>query len=271
MAIAKEEVFSSKIFLNCALPLAKVIAQDMPKLKAKFKKTHAVIQVSALDPDSPEGKVSTHFVINGEDDWLVHAGKIDKDPHIELTFKSIPALNKFFKGNMGPDCIPKIKVKKPKYAKDLVSFVMVLLKMSAVLGAKEPPTDEFMKKLTCKCYFYLVTSGISQLNKAGHERIAAWTKVSPDRVYAMSIDCDAECAAYLRIKAGKSRAGRGTYKRSLPFFLMRFPNYDDALGILFGTADMLDSMKEGKLIIDGAPEFAGQIGDFMFEVAALAK
>lgn len=271
MAVTKEDIYSSKIFLNCALPLAKVIAADIPKLGEKFKKTHAVIQVSALYPECDEGKVATHFVINGQDDWLVHAGKIDKAPHIELEFKSIPALNKFFKGNMGLDCIPKIKVKKAKYVPDLISFVSVLLKMSAVLGAKEPPTDEFMKKLTCKCYFYLVTSGISQLNKAGHERIANWTKPSPDRVYAMAIDCDPECSAYIRIKAGKSRAGRGTYKRSLPFFLMRFPNYDDAMGILFGTADMLDSLKAGKLIIDGAPEFAGQIGDFMLEVAALAK
>lgn len=52
---------------------------------------------------------------------------------------------------------------------------------------------------------------------------------------------------------------------------MRFPTYDDALGILLGTADMLDSLKAGKLILDGAPEFAGQIGNFMFAVADYAK
>lgn len=271
MAVTKEDIYSSKIFLNCALPLAKVIATDIPSLGAKFKNTHAVVQVSALDPDAPEGKVATHFVINGLDDWQVHAGRVDRDPHVELQFKSIPALNKFFKSKMGPDCIPKIKVKKAKYVPTLVSIVQVLLKMSAVLGAKEPPTDPDMKKLTCKCYFYLITSGISQLNKAGHEEIKNWTTPSPDRVYAMAIDCDPDCSAYIRIKAGKSKAGRGTYKRSLPFFLMRFPNYDDAMGILFGTADMLDSLKEGKLILDGAPEFAGQIGNFMLEVAALAK
>ena len=58
MAITKDDLYSSKIFLNAALPLAKVIAMDIPKLGDKFKKTHAVIQVSALDPDSPEGKVA---------------------------------------------------------------------------------------------------------------------------------------------------------------------------------------------------------------------
>ena len=98
MAVTKEDIYSSKIFLNCALPLAKVIATDIPSLGAKFKNTHAVVQVSALDPDAPEGKVATHFVINGLDDWQVHAGRVDRDPHVELQFKSIPALNKFFKG-----------------------------------------------------------------------------------------------------------------------------------------------------------------------------
>ena len=94
---------------------------------------------------------------------------------------------------------------------------------------------------------------------------------SPDRVYAIGVDGHPDVSAYIRIKAGNSKAGRGTYKRSLPFFNMRFPTYDDALGILLGTADMLDSLKAGKLILDGAPEFAGQIGNFMFAVADYAK
>ena len=46
MAITKDDLYSSKIFLNAALPLAKVIAMDIPKLGDKFKKTHAVIPVS---------------------------------------------------------------------------------------------------------------------------------------------------------------------------------------------------------------------------------
>ena len=131
---------------------------------------------------------------------------------------------------------------------DLISFVMVLLKMSKLLGATEAPEDEETKKLMVKCFFYLVTSGISQLNKAGHEEIHQWALQSPDRVYAIGVDGHPDVSAYIRIKAGNSKAGRGTYKRSLPFFNMRFPTYDDALGILLGTADMLDSLKAGKLI-----------------------
>ena len=47
MAITKDDLYSSKIFLNAALPLAKVIAMDIPKLGDKFKKTHAVAPTSS--------------------------------------------------------------------------------------------------------------------------------------------------------------------------------------------------------------------------------
>lgn len=270
MAISKEDLYSSKIFLNAALPLAKVIAADIPKLGRKFNRSHIVVQVSALDPDVPEGKVATHFIINSGE-WVVHTGRVTKDPHIELEFKSIPALNKFFKGKIGPDCLPRFHVKL-KCLPDFLSFMQVLLKMSALLGASDAPEDEETKKLLVKCYFYLITNGISQMNKAGHEAVANWTKPSPDRVYALAVDGqEPEVAAYIRIKAGKSKAGRGVYKRSLPFFKMRFPDYDCALGILLQKDDLLEALKAGRLILDGAPEFAGQIGAFMMEVAALAK
>jgi hypothetical protein len=34
---------------------------------------------------------------------------------------------------------------------------------------------------------------------------------------------------------------------------------------------MLTSVREGKLIMEGAPEFGAQIGDYMMQVGALAK
>ena len=269
MALTKEDLYSCKIFLNAALPLAKVIAADIPKLGNKFNRTHAVIQVSALDPDAPGGKRATHFVINSGE-WLVHTDRITKDPHIELEFKSVPALNQFFKGKIGPATLPKFHVKVKKFP-DFLAFMQVLLKMASLLGATDAPEDEATKKLLVNCYFYLITSGISQLNKAGHEGVVNWTKPSPDRVYALAVDGHDDISAYIRIKAGKSKAGRGNYKRALPFFKMRFPDYDCALGILLQKDDLLEALKAKRLILDGAPEFAGQIGNFMMEVAALAK
>lgn len=267
MAHTKEALYSNKIFLNAALPLVKVIANDVPSLKKKFEHAHAVIQVSCLDPESEGGKVGMHFVVNSGE-WLVHTC-LTEDPHIELQFKSMEALNDFFKGKITPAGIPKIHgIKK---AGVLVSFVMVLLKMASLLGATDIPTDEAEKELLVKCYFYLLSSGISQLNKMGHTEIKDWTSKSPDRVYAWAVNGYPQISAYLRIKAGKSRAGRGEYKRAMPFFTLRFDSLDSALAILMSKADMLDYTRSGKLIMDGAPEFGAQIGVFMLEIGALAK
>ena len=61
MAIAQEELYSNKIFLNAALPLVKVLATEVPYLSKKFDHAHAVIQVSCLNPEVPEGKVGMHL------------------------------------------------------------------------------------------------------------------------------------------------------------------------------------------------------------------
>lgn len=267
MAHTTEALYSNKIFLNAALPLVKVIANDVPSLKKKFEHAHAVIQVSCLDPEVEGGKRGMHFVVNSGE-WLVHTC-LTKDPHIELEFKSVENLNDFFKGKITPAGIPKIRG--IKYAGTLVSFVMVLLKMANLLGATEAPKDEATKELLVKCYFYLLSSGISQLNKMGHPGIKDWTTKSPDRVYAFAVDNYPQVSAFIRIKAGKSRAGRGEYKRAMPFFTLRFNNLDSALGILMSTDDMLEATKAGRLIMDGGPEFGAQIGGFMLEIGDLAK
>lgn len=267
--MASEAFLTNKIFLNAVLPLVKVIATDVPSLAKMFAKTHCIYQVSALDPSAPCGKYATHFTVNNGE-WKVCADKVATNAHIELEFKNIDTMNAFFKGKMTPATLPKMKgiAKKPK---DFVSFMAVLLKMSSLLSAKEAPEDEETQKLMVKCFFYLLSSGISQLNKNGHEEVHDWAVKSPDRVYAWAVDGYPEISAYLRVKAGKTRAGRGTYKRAMPFFTMRFDSLPSALGILLSTDDMLESTKQGKLIMDGAPEFGAQIGSFMIQVGAYAQ
>ncbi len=266
---SKEELLTNKIFLNAAVPLLKVIVADTPSLKKMFATTHCIYQVSALDPDAPQGKWATHFQVNC-DEWLVHVGKVDPKPFVELEFKSVEALNAFFKGNMSPATLPKMKgaARHPKY---FINFLMALLKMSSLLSADKAPEDEATKRLLVKCMFYLLSSGISQLNKNGHEAVHDWALKSPDRVYAWTVDNEPTVSAYIRVKAGKTKAGRGVYKRAMPFFTMRFDSLDSALGILLSTDDMMESTRQSKLIMEGAPEFGAQIGEFMMLVGAMAK
>ena len=103
MANTQEAMYTNKIFLCGALPLLKTIVADVPSLQKKFENIHCIYQVSCLDPDAPEGKWATHFVVNG-DEWLVHANKvayrIKNQKFVELQFKSVETMNAFFKGKI---------------------------------------------------------------------------------------------------------------------------------------------------------------------------
>ncbi len=267
--MANDVVLTNKIFLSAVLPLLKVIANDVPSLSKKFEGMNSVFQVSAIDPNVEGGKVGTYFIVeNGE--WTVKNDQVAENPDVDLEFKSLDAMNSFFKGKISLSTLPKMKGLL-KNTKVFTALLMTLLKMSSLLTAKAAPEKEEDKALMVKCYFYLLSSGISQLNKQGHEGIHDWTSKSPDRVYAWAVDGHPEVSAYLRIKAGKSRSGRGVYKRAMPFFTMRFDSFDSALGILLSTDDMLESTKKGKLIMDGAPEFGAQIGEYMMLVGAYAQ
>lgn len=260
-----ETRYTNKVFMAGALPLLKTIATDVPEMAKKFVGVDAVYQVSAKVSETE--KEATHFVVeNGE--WSVKLGEYDGDKKIdaELEFSSMEKMNEFFKGKM--TALPKMKIK--SFSK-FIKLMAVLLKMSSLLNIATPPEDEQLCLLLCKLYFYLLSSGISQLNKMGHPEIHEWTLKSPDRVYQWAVEDHPECTAYLRIKAGKSRAGRGEYKRSKPFFCMKFDTAQHALAILLGTGDMLQMTKDKQLIMEGAPEFGAMIGDYMMIVGGLAK
>ncbi|MCM1991186.1 hypothetical protein [Oceanirhabdus seepicola] len=257
-----EELYANKIFLNAVLPLLKVIVEKKENLSKKFNNKNVLIQISAKDSD---GKVGTHYKV--EDGlWTVVKG-ITPSPDIELEFKSIPALNNFFRGKSKK--LPKIRGFKNIGL--LISTFKALITMSNLLGATSPPKDTQEKDLLAQLYFYLLSSGISQLNKAGHPEVSKWVKRSPDRVYAWVIEGKPELSAYIRIKAGKSKASRGIYKRSKPFFTMHFDSVDSALGILLETDNLIESTISEKLVMEGAPEFGAQLGEYMTLVGSYAK
>ncbi|HZK33176.1 MAG TPA: hypothetical protein VFC60_01630 [Tissierellaceae bacterium] len=259
---SKNDLYSNKIFLNAVLPLIKVIVEEDPGINKAFKGKSGKVQISAL---TEEEKVGTHYLIeNGEVE--VKLGITEK-PDLELEFNSIESFNGFFKGTSKK--LPKIKGIKNLGL--LIATLRALLKMSALLGATSIPETEEEKDLLVKLYFYLLSSGISQLNKVGHPDVSKWVKRSPDRVYAWAVDGKPDLAAYLRVKAGNSRSARGQYTRSKPFFTMRFDSTESALGILLDIDDMLESTIDEKLIMEGAPEFGAQIGEYMLMVGAYAK
>ena len=174
-------------------------------------------------------------------------------------------MNAFMKSDFTK--LPAIKIGNPaKFA----LFMAVLLKMSSILTATEIPEDEATQLLTIKCFFYLLTTGISALNKMGDEKVSAWAKKSPDRCYQMAVAGYPELTAYLRVNEGKSMAGKGEYPRSDPFFTMLFDCPVSALMILMGKGDMFKMTANRQLVMKGGPEFGMQLSEYMFYIQDLA-
>ena len=254
--------YSTEVFFKGALPLMKYIAADDASLRAKFKGVNAVYQVSAMDGNE---KKAIHFIVtNGTWEAIqgVYDGKIDGG----LAFSSCEKFVAFMKGDMTK--LPKFIIGNPG---KFVKFMLVLLKMSSLLTAKEAPADNDTCVLICKCYFYLLTVGISSLNKMGEPLMANWIAKSPDRVYQMEVATNPEITAHLRFAHGKSKACKGACTRCEPFFTMRFATPQDALAILLGTGDMFNMTASGQLQLVGGPEFGVQLSELLFKIAEYAQ
>lgn len=256
-------LYSARIFLNAALPLIKVLVDERPELRRGFAGRSGTIQVSARDG---AGRVGTHFVVSGGEVEVVLG--LAERCDVELRFPSIAALNAFFSGRS--KWLPAIRgaIRFPGL---LIAFFRALLVMAASLGATEVPESVRDQELLVKLYFYLLTSGISQLNKAGHPEVSKWTKASPDRVYALAVQGRPDLAAYVRVKAGNTKAVRGVYERSKPFFILAFDTPQSALGTLLGKDEMLAATAEGRIVMMGGPEYGAQLGEFLLLVGSLAK
>jgi hypothetical protein len=261
-----QTLYASRIFLNAALPLLKVLVEEKPKLRRSFARRNGTVQVSAREErGSPARKVGTHFVVTAGTLSVV-CGLAEK-PTLELEFPSLESLNAFFSG--ASKRLPRIRgaLRAPGL---LLATFKALLAMSAALGARQPPASPEERALLVKLYFYLLSSGISQLNKAGHPAVRKWTTTSPDRVYAWRVAGRPDLSAYIRVKAGQSRAARGIYERSKPFFTMSFDSPESALGILLQRDEMIAATTEGRLTMLGAPEYGAMLGEYMMLVGSLA-
>lgn len=265
-----EAHYQALIFLNAVIPVLKPIIAAKPLLANGFAGRTGIVQVSALTPngvstDDRPPRLATHLVID-DGEVSVQLGA-HPAPNVELEFGSVEALNAFFTGSMA---LPRIRGGLANLGL-LMATVKSLLAMAKLLGQTQPPDDPAEQALLTQAMFYLLTTGISQLNKAGHPRVTKWSGWQPDRVYQLQVENDPDLAAYVRVKAGKTRAARGLYTRSTPFFAMSFDSARSALGILLDVDDMVESTVANKIVMHGAPEYGAELGELMTLVGDYAK
>ena len=150
----------------------------------------------------------------------------------------------------------------------LLIKVIALLNSLKIMMPNVNPTKENKKYLKVKMAFYMVTTALSQLNKTGDHDMHKWVLKQPDRVYQIVVD-KTDIAAYLRVKAGRSKAGRGVYKRKRPFVQMTLNGLDGAISVLLRKVEFVEGVEKGLVKVTGAPEYAAQLNDYMMRVQSL--
>jgi hypothetical protein len=250
------DLMAARIFLRAVLPVMKVVLEEDPRMGKKFVGVNATVQFTADNAGEPYGS----YVTFTDGRFGITHGNSDQ-PDIVFVFKSLKKMNAFFAGK---PVIPKIK---GWYKIGLLMKVISLLMYLKILMPDADPKEPEKRRIKVKMTFYMITTALSQYNKGGDPEMVKWTSRQPERIYQITVDDN--IAAYLRIKAGKSKAGRGTYKRRRPFVHMKFNGVEGAYPIVMNQVDMVAAVREGLLAIEGAPEYAGNLGDFMQRIQDL--
>jgi hypothetical protein len=257
------EFLRTRLFLQAALPTVKVLLEDDPATMKRFKRVNATVQFVAKNQPHPVGAYL--WFENGEvrvEQGFWDAGGGAPSPDITFTFASLEKLNDFFAGKT---VLPGIEgFHRPAL---LAKVVQLLLALKLMLPSANP-TDPAKRRLKLKLTLYMITTALSQYNKGGDPEMERWTARQPDRIYQFSVEPEG-IAAYLRVRAGQTKAGRGVYERRRPFVHMRFHGVDGALAVMNKEVDFVDGVGKGFVRIDGSPEYAANLNDFMMRVQSL--
>jgi len=238
----------SRIFLRSALPLIKDLAEERPLFKKLLPKK-GVIQFEAGDNEAVAAQI-----LFEEGEVSVRPGKHEK-PDLRLCFGTTAMLNSFLAGKT---LLPKIR----GLAKIHLLFrVLPLLLGVKILLPTVLPEDARKRALKVKLMIYIITNALSQLNKGGDKEFLKMTEKSPDRIFQWTVKDGP--AAFLRMKAGKTKAGRGTYTRRRPFVHMIFPDIDSAIMVLTSQAPLVEAVRLGYVVTEGAMEGSKEMGYHM--------
>ena len=252
-----ETLLVTRICLRAILPVVKVLVAEDSKTARRFRTVNALVQFRVRGDDGPLG---AHIRFAGGQCEIVQE-LVDR-PDLEFGFSSPAKLNAMFAGRL---VVPSIA----GWAHPglLIKVLLLLLKLKLLLP-EQPPRTPNDARLKVKMTLYMATTALSQLNKAGDPDMAKWTGKQPERIYQWSVDHE-DIACYLKVKAGKSKAGRGMYTRRTAFVHTRFRSVHDALPLLANQIDTVEAMRQGLVAVEGSPEYGGQASDFMLRIAKM--
>ena len=254
----EQDLLTHRIVCRAVLPVIKVMLAEDPAVKRRFEHVTATVCFMAQGPEGPLGAQ-----LRFDQGALEIIPEPGEGADITFRFSSPAKMNALFAGKPVLPCIQGWT--KPLLLLKVFSILLGL----KILMPEAKPKSPAQAHLKVKMTLFMVSTALSQLNKGGDPDMAKWTAKQPERIYQWSVGGADDIACYLRVKAGKSKAGRGFYPRRKPFVHMRFRDVDSALPVLGNQIDTVQAMAQGLVETEGSPEYAGKLGDFMLKVAGL--
>lgn len=250
------DTLTAQLFFYAAFPVMKVLLSDDPKMSRAFADVKASVRFAYRD-SSGGGETGLTLVFDQGSLDVVQA--LLPDPDLALVFPSVRAMNTLLKGGFAMPSIRGLR------NTGLLVKVLGLLMGLKLMAPSARPKDELRRKLKVKLSLYMITTALSRYNKAGVASMRDWTARQPDRVYQFSVEPveDTGIAAWLRVKAGNSKAGRGIYGLRAPFVHFRFSGVDGALAVLGKEVGFVEGVEKGMVRVDGSPEYAASLNDRM--------
>lgn len=282
------ELLAAKLFFTAAFPVMRVPLEEDPKFKKQFEKLNMVVEFTAKDAENP---IACHIIFRDEENaaasedgkrFKVYQGKYEGDMRvIHMDFSSIKSLLGVFKGSSPLEMLGIVpSVLKNIFKKGFFNFLFLMLSLMKMMPSYVPDdTDPAGQYFKVKMSLYMITVAMSQANKMGWKNMTDWTAKQTDRIYQFKVGATLDkdgneiyppIAAYLRVKAGKTKAGRGEYTRKRPFVLLDFPNPDGCLAVLTNRYDFVEAAVRKCITVVGAGDsYAVQFNNIMGVLQAM--
>lgn len=257
------ELLTARLFFRAAFPVMKVPLRDDPAIRKAWKKVQARVQFSVDVEASPDtdGADRVGVCLDFDNGKLTVGEELCAAPDLTLHFPNLEAMNSLLRGGLA---LPRISgaLKRPGL---LIKTLILLMRLTLMLP-RSRPKDELRQYLKVKMSIYMITTALSVYNKLRTPEMTSWTESQPDRIYQFTVesgDEEKEIAAYLRVKNGRTKAGRGVYTRRRPFVHFRFSSVAGAMKVLLKEVGFVEGVEAGYVAIDGSPEYSAQLNDHM--------
>lgn len=291
MKANSNDVLAAQLYFHSAFPVLRLPLEETAQAK-KFAKKNMVVEFRAADDENPLAcylvflteemaakteKGKRFKVYQGEyPGYITLADGTQYSPKLtKMYFSSIKSLLGVFKGSSPLEMLGIMPVIFKNIANgNFWAFLFLMLTLTKTMPTFTPGADQPDEQyLKVKMSLYLITSALSQATKLGWQPMVDWCAKQSDRIYQFKVgatfDKDGKeiypaIAAYFRVKAGHTKAGRGEYTRRRPFVLLDFPNPDSCLAVLTGKYEFVDAVNHKCVTIVGSGDsYAVQFNNLM--------